>query len=73
MSYQSVNSFDRKTGKSFEELNDKQLEAKLETAASCFEEWRSTPFAERADIAAKAASLMRERKDEEGKNNDRSS
>jgi succinate-semialdehyde dehydrogenase/glutarate-semialdehyde dehydrogenase len=36
MSYQSVNPFDGKAGKSFEELNDKQLEAKLETAANCF-------------------------------------
>lgn len=64
MSYQSVNPFNGETVKTFEPLTDAQLDATLETAANCFEKWRRTTFAERADIAAKAASIMRERIDE---------
>jgi succinate-semialdehyde dehydrogenase/glutarate-semialdehyde dehydrogenase len=41
--------------KTFEELTDKQLEMALETAATCFETWRHTTFAERAAVVAKAA------------------
>lgn len=64
MSYQSVNPFNGKTVKTFEQLTDAQLEAALETAANCFEKWRHTTFVERGAIAAKAASLMGERVDE---------
>src|SRR5664280_3511880 len=64
MAYQSVNPYDGKTLKTFEELSDEQLEAALETAAACFETWRHTTFAERAAVVAKAASIMRARIDE---------
>lgn len=64
MIYQTVNPFDGKAGKTFEKLTDAQLETALETAANCFAKWRRTTFAERGAIAAKAASLMRERIDE---------
>lgn len=64
MGYQSINPFDGKTVKTFEQLTDAQLEAALATAANCFEKWRRTTFAERAAIAAKAASIMRARIDE---------
>ncbi|MBY0399872.1 aldehyde dehydrogenase family protein, partial [Myxococcota bacterium] len=64
MTYQSVNPYDGKTLKTFEELTEEQLEAVLETAAACFEVWRRTTFAERANIAARAAAIMRERRDE---------
>ena len=37
MAYQSVNPYDGKILKTFEELSDKQLETALETAATCFE------------------------------------
>jgi succinate-semialdehyde dehydrogenase/glutarate-semialdehyde dehydrogenase len=57
--YQSVNPFDGKTVKTFEELTDPQLETAIKTAASCFEIWRNKSFAERAMIVTKAASLMR--------------
>jgi len=36
----------------------------LETAATCFETWRHTTFAERAAVVAKAAAIMRARIDE---------
>lgn len=62
--YQSVNPFNGKTLKTFEELTATQLEKALKTAATCFESWRHTTFAERAVILTKAASLMRERAEE---------
>jgi succinate-semialdehyde dehydrogenase/glutarate-semialdehyde dehydrogenase len=64
MAYQSVNPYDGKILKTFEELTDKQLETALENAAACFETWRHTTFAERAAVAAKAAAIMRARTDE---------
>ena len=64
MAYQSVNPYDGKILKTFEELTDKQLETALEKAAACFETWRHTTFAERAAVAAKAAAIMHARVDE---------
>jgi succinate-semialdehyde dehydrogenase/glutarate-semialdehyde dehydrogenase len=64
MAYQSVNPYDGKILKTFEELTDEQLEMALETAATCFETWRHTTFAERAAVVAKAAAIMRARIDE---------
>jgi succinate-semialdehyde dehydrogenase/glutarate-semialdehyde dehydrogenase len=54
MAYQSVNPYDGKLLKAFDELTDKQLETALETAATCFDTWRHTTFAERAAVVAKA-------------------
>ena len=64
MSYQSVNPYDGKILKTFEELTDQQLDTAIETAATCFETWRHTTFAERAVVVAKAATIMRARVDE---------
>ncbi len=59
MSYQSVNPYDGKTLKTFDELTDKQLEQRLAIAATCFETWKQKTYAERAVVVAKAAALMR--------------
>jgi succinate-semialdehyde dehydrogenase/glutarate-semialdehyde dehydrogenase len=64
MAYQSVNPADGKTLKKFDELSDKQLEAKLAAAQSCFETWRNKTYAERAVIVAKASALMHSKVDE---------
>lgn len=64
MTYQSVNPFDGKVVKTFDELTAPQLEARLATAATCFGAWRSKTFAERASVVARAAALMRSRMDE---------
>ncbi len=64
MAYQSINPSDGKVLKTFEEFTDPQLETALTTAATCFETWRHTTFAERAVVAKKAAALMRARLDE---------
>ena len=60
MAYQSINPFDGKVLKTFDELTDQQLETSLENAESCFKSWQHTNFAERATIVAKAAAIMRE-------------
>ena len=64
MTYQSVNPYDGKILKSFDEMTDEQLETALATATACFETWRRKTFAERAVVVAKAASLLRARSDE---------
>jgi succinate-semialdehyde dehydrogenase / glutarate-semialdehyde dehydrogenase len=64
MAYQSVNPADGKTLKKFDELSDKQLEAKLAAAQFCFETWRNKTYAERAVIVAKASALMHSKVDE---------
>ena len=62
--YQSVNPFDGKTERVFEDLTDAQVEAKIAAAQTCFETWRHKTYAERAVIVAKAAALLHERADE---------
>lgn len=61
MSYQSVNPYNGKVLKTFKELSGKQLEKALETAATCYENWRHTSFPARAVVTAKAASILRAR------------
>jgi succinate-semialdehyde dehydrogenase/glutarate-semialdehyde dehydrogenase len=64
MTYQSVNPYNGRILKSFDEMTDEQLEAALATATACFETWRRKTFTERAVVVAKAASLLRARSDE---------
>jgi succinate-semialdehyde dehydrogenase/glutarate-semialdehyde dehydrogenase len=59
MAYQSINPYNGKTLKTFEQLTDKQLEEKLASASTCFQTWKHKTYAERATIVAKAAELMR--------------
>jgi succinate-semialdehyde dehydrogenase / glutarate-semialdehyde dehydrogenase len=58
MTYQSTNPFNGVPVESFQQMTDKELDAAIATAASCFETWRKTSYAERAVIIAKAAALM---------------
>lgn len=64
MAYTSVNPFNGKLLKSFEVLTDAQLEEKLLAADGCYKAWKHTSYAERAEIIAKAATLLRERADD---------
>ncbi|HEY0199511.1 MAG TPA: NAD-dependent succinate-semialdehyde dehydrogenase [Rhodanobacter sp.] len=64
MAYSSVNPFNGKLLKSFDQLTDKQLEEKLAAAENCYKTWKHTSYAERAKIVAKAAKLLGERVDE---------
>jgi succinate-semialdehyde dehydrogenase / glutarate-semialdehyde dehydrogenase len=62
MAYQTINPYDGKVVKSFDEISDAQLEKKLKTASHCFEnDWRHRSFADRKAVLARAAALMRER------------
>ena len=62
MPYQSTNPYDGKVVKSFDEINDAQLESKLQAASHCFEnDWRHKSFADRKAVLSRAAALMRER------------
>ena len=62
MPYRSTNPATNTVVKSFEELSDVQLQARLEAAQSCFENvWRSQSFAQRKAVLKRAAALMRER------------
>ena len=63
MAYESVNPFDNKLNKSFAEISDKELEAKLATASACYETWRHKSYAERGVIVARAAALLHEQAD----------
>ena len=59
MAYQSVNPSNGEVLKSFDQLNNSQLEQSLAAAESCFQTWKHTTYAERAAIVGKAAALMR--------------
>lgn len=61
MSYQSINPFDGKLLQSFPQTTDAELEKALDTAAHCFDTWRTTSFGERAAVVARAAAIMRSR------------
>lgn len=63
MAYQSVNPNTGKVLKSFDELNDDQLEEAIATAESCFSQWKRATYEQRAVIIDKAAALMRENVD----------
>lgn len=58
MTYQSVNPFDNKLARSFDDITDAQLEAKIAAAAMCYEAWKRTSYAERALVMARAAALL---------------
>jgi succinate-semialdehyde dehydrogenase/glutarate-semialdehyde dehydrogenase len=58
MAYESINPFDGKRLKQFDELTNEQLEAKITKAADCYRTWKSTPYSHRAAIVSKAAKLM---------------
>ena len=64
MAYQTINPFDGKVSATFPEATPAELEAKLQQAQSCYLQWRTTAFAERSAVLAKAAMILRERPDD---------
>ncbi len=64
MTYQSFNPATGKVIKTFDELTDAELEAKVAKAEACFTSWKATSYAGRAVIINKAAQLLHERADE---------
>jgi succinate-semialdehyde dehydrogenase/glutarate-semialdehyde dehydrogenase len=58
MTYQSINPFDGKLSKTFDEITDEQLETAITQAEICYRKWRQKTYADRAKIIAKASELM---------------
>jgi len=63
MAYKTVNPFTGEEVKSFEIMSKQAIDAKLKTAAACYEDWRKNSFEDRKKIVQKVADLMRERSD----------
>jgi succinate-semialdehyde dehydrogenase/glutarate-semialdehyde dehydrogenase len=62
MAYRSTNPFTNTVEKSFDELSNEQVEAKVQAAQACFENtWRDQSFEQRKTVLKRAAALMRER------------
>lgn len=65
MTYQSKNPFNGEVSKTFDEISDEQLEARIKAANDCFHgQWRHTSFDERKAIHKRAAGILRERSQE---------
>jgi succinate-semialdehyde dehydrogenase/glutarate-semialdehyde dehydrogenase len=58
MEYQSINPYTGQSVKTFVQLTNEQLEAKIARSSSTYETWKKTSYAHRAAIIAKAAELM---------------
>jgi succinate-semialdehyde dehydrogenase/glutarate-semialdehyde dehydrogenase len=64
MSIQTINPTTNKTVKSFEEMTEKTVEAKVAKAHFAFNPWKETSYQHRADLLYKVAKLMRLKKSE---------
>lgn len=62
MSIQTINPNTNKTVKSFEEMTEKIVDAKVAKAQKTFTEWKETSYQQRADLLHKVATLMRVKK-----------
>jgi succinate-semialdehyde dehydrogenase/glutarate-semialdehyde dehydrogenase len=63
MPYSTTNPYTGEILKVFPDATDAEVTTAIETAHAAFLQWKKTPFAERAAVLRKAASLLRERKD----------
>ena len=64
MAIETINPYNNKSGKTFEEISEKQLESKIETAHNAYLEWKTSSFSKRSKLLNKVASLMKEKKKE---------
>jgi succinate-semialdehyde dehydrogenase / glutarate-semialdehyde dehydrogenase len=64
MSYKSVNPFNGQSIHAFATATDAEVDAALQAADMCFKMWQNATFKDRAVIAAKAASILRNRVDD---------
>jgi succinate-semialdehyde dehydrogenase/glutarate-semialdehyde dehydrogenase len=62
MSIQSVNPNTNKIVKSFEEITEETVDAKVAKAQIAFVDWKKTSYQQRADLLHKVATLMRAKK-----------
>lgn len=64
MSIQTINPTTNKIVKSFEEMTEDTVDAKLTKAQQVFSNWKETSYQQRADLLHKVATLMRIKKTE---------
>lgn len=62
MSFQTINPSMNKTVKSFEEMTEKPVEAKVVKATKAFAGWKETSYEHRADLLHKVATFMKIKK-----------
>ncbi|MGK0741591.1 NAD-dependent succinate-semialdehyde dehydrogenase [Leucobacter sp. Z1108] len=62
--YNTINPATGEVVASFHDATNEEIAEALDTAESCYRDWRSRPLSERAAVVAKAAQLYREREDE---------
>lgn len=64
MAYATTNPYTGEVVRTFVDATDTEVDAALAAADAAFASWKDSSFATRADVMRKAATLMRERKDE---------
>lgn len=64
MAIETINPYNNKSVKKFDEISEKELESKIATADKTFQTWKNSSFAERSKLLNKVASLMKEKKRE---------
>lgn len=64
MPIQTINPYNNKLVKKFDELTDAQLEKKIERAHKTYQNWKDSPLSERAQLLHSVAQILRKRKTE---------
>jgi succinate-semialdehyde dehydrogenase/glutarate-semialdehyde dehydrogenase len=64
MPIQTTNPATNEIVKSFDEMTDKDVESAIEKSHTTFKEWKTSSYSTRSKVLNRAASIMRERKDE---------
>lgn len=64
MSIQTINPTTNKAINSFQEMTDQVVDAAVAQATKAYEEWKKTPYQQRALLLHKVAGLMREKKEQ---------
>ncbi|MFC4740548.1 NAD-dependent succinate-semialdehyde dehydrogenase [Flavobacterium ponti] len=64
MSIQSINPYTLEKLKSFEEMNESEIEKAIAKADETYQKWKFTSFEERAKVLNKVASIIKEKKSE---------
>lgn len=64
MPIQTINPYNNKLVKKFDELTDAQLEKKIARAHKTYQSWKDSPVSERSKLLHKVAQILRKRKTE---------
>lgn len=64
MAIETINPYNNKSVKKFDEISEKELENKIATADNAFQTWKKSSFEDRSKLLNKVASLMKEKKKE---------